>query len=730
MNIAARGTRTHWWVLGTLSAYLLGRSSWGQCGEWEVLGQPTATRNSLIQIIAWDPDGSGDAQELLIVRPMPTPGESTVPLVSWNGDTWQDLRPLLGPYTKPLCVFQGDLLCAAGSPRQVVRVHHGLQTETIAGPEIATTAHFAVAGSAIAYVLGTAQRSNPFRYELVINSLDSQGSWAPVPADFRSSGSTVYAVRATVWNEKLVCVGAFNEVAGIPADRIAVWDGSSWQPFTPFPETNSHLTTGVFQGDLYVVGNRWARRWNNGSWEVPAQNTLPAITQWPLNAQNVAFTSTGLYMLDIGAHFDGVSWQRFDPGIANGTHFFAEWRGRLVTSASVSSSSQHNVLTVMDGQTFVPLTDGLTNAPTALTQWNGELVAAGVCGAGGRIATPAIRWSGNSWHNIGERPQGAPPCDAATAARVWSNALVVGFSGAPGHALWRFDGFTWAPFTASPWSSIQHIAVVNDQLIVKGRVGSASRLAAWTGVDWIDLVSSTEAGTVIAMTNAGGRLVIAGTFTHIGNVEASKVAAWDGVQWSGFGGGPIGVERLGVYRGQPVAGTTSTWSWWNGSEWIDVVGVDGGTSTSGSFAELNGDCINSSLFPKRWSPDFGMRPLGQDETATYGSASQSETIGGTLYATMGSLQPLDVLSVLCASWRDTPTCDCDSIDFNRDNLFPDIADIPDFLSVFQGGLCARQLLTAEGPCNSDIDFNNDGLFPDTLDIQAFLSVFSGGECVQ
>ncbi len=65
---------------------------------------------------------------------------------------------------------------------------------------------------------------------------------------------------------------------------------------------------------------------------------------------------------------------------------------------------------------------------------------------------------------------------------------------------------------------------------------------------------------------------------------------------------------------------------------------------------------------------------------------------------------------------------CDTIDFNHDSLFPDTADIDDFLSVFSGGPCST------GACG-DIDFNNDTLFPDTTDIDALLSVFSGGPCM-
>ncbi|HEX2838596.1 MAG TPA: hypothetical protein VHN77_10755 [Phycisphaerales bacterium] len=69
---------------------------------------------------------------------------------------------------------------------------------------------------------------------------------------------------------------------------------------------------------------------------------------------------------------------------------------------------------------------------------------------------------------------------------------------------------------------------------------------------------------------------------------------------------------------------------------------------------------------------------------------------------------------------------CHSIDFNNDGLFPDTADIDDFLTVFSGGNCPP---TAGYLCDP-IDFNGDGLYPDTLDIDALLSMFSGGPCLR
>jgi hypothetical protein len=68
-----------------------------------------------------------------------------------------------------------------------------------------------------------------------------------------------------------------------------------------------------------------------------------------------------------------------------------------------------------------------------------------------------------------------------------------------------------------------------------------------------------------------------------------------------------------------------------------------------------------------------------------------------------------------------PPGTCDPLDFNNDGLFPDDADLLDFLSVLAGGPCSVEAC-------SDIDFNNDGLFPDDTDLLAFLRVLAGGSC--
>jgi hypothetical protein len=62
---------------------------------------------------------------------------------------------------------------------------------------------------------------------------------------------------------------------------------------------------------------------------------------------------------------------------------------------------------------------------------------------------------------------------------------------------------------------------------------------------------------------------------------------------------------------------------------------------------------------------------------------------------------------------------CDSIDFNRNNVYPEDQDVIDFFSVLAGADC---------PACRDIDFNNNGVFPEDQDVIDFFNVLAGGIC--
>ncbi|HLP82891.1 MAG TPA: LamG-like jellyroll fold domain-containing protein [Phycisphaerales bacterium] len=62
---------------------------------------------------------------------------------------------------------------------------------------------------------------------------------------------------------------------------------------------------------------------------------------------------------------------------------------------------------------------------------------------------------------------------------------------------------------------------------------------------------------------------------------------------------------------------------------------------------------------------------------------------------------------------------CDSIDFNRNGVFPEDQDVTDFFTALAGDSCST--------C-ADIDFNNNGVYPEDQDIIDFFTVLAGGAC--
>jgi hypothetical protein len=107
----------------------------------------------------------------------------------------------------------------------------------------------------------------------------------------------------------------------------------------------------------------------------------------------------------------------------------------------------------------------------------------------------------------------------------------------------------------------------------------------------------------------------------------------------------------------------------------------------------------------------------QDANASVVAPSGAATARVVLSFTQGSQ-----LSSGAAWWDDVTfgaESDCDTIDFNRDGVFPADDDVVQFFSVLAGGACTT--------CG-DIDFNNDGVFPDDQDISDFFNVLAGGPC--
>lgn len=154
-----------------------------------------------------------------------------------------------------------------------------------------------------------------------------------------------------------------------------------------------------------------------------------------------------------------------------------------------------------------------------------------------------------------------------------------------------------------------------------------------------------------------------------------------------------------------------------------VLGVTSRGGVVGFYRESINAAIDEVYRPYYWSARAGfvnLLPTGPGYPSpllvSYPIAVSPD---GTRVAVGGTLLTGDP-NLLRVVTNDGGSSGCDSIDFNRNELFPEDQDLVDFLGVLAGGACPSQ------PC--DVDFNNDGLFPDDQDLIAFLRVLAGGNC--
>jgi len=64
---------------------------------------------------------------------------------------------------------------------------------------------------------------------------------------------------------------------------------------------------------------------------------------------------------------------------------------------------------------------------------------------------------------------------------------------------------------------------------------------------------------------------------------------------------------------------------------------------------------------------------------------------------------------------------CTDIDFNNNGVYPEDADVIDFLNVLAGAPC-------DFPACDTIDFNRNAVFPEDQDVIDFFTVLAGGTC--
>jgi hypothetical protein len=439
--------------------------------------------------------------------------------------------------------------------------------------------------------------------------------WAPLGAGFDLSVAALAVV-----NGVLYAGGEFTSSGGTPLAHVARWDGSAWQPLggglDDLPRAlieyhGSLIAAGNFTRAGAVAANHVAR-WDGTSWSALGTGTdggfagrVTSLTVY--HDELIAagyFTQAGGTESHAIAAWNGASWHGVGGGVESIVYALAVYHDRLIAGGSFISAGPVALsegIAQWDGTSWTALATrtGRTGGSTtymsvfALAVHDDELVVAGDFDVASEVmAVGVARWDGVGWHPFGWGQSDAYYLSFVSCFAVYDGRVIIAGRLAhrqstvfPSVDIRVWDGVTmdlleWR-VEASATPEVAALAVFGGELVAGGsftRIGDvdASFLAAWDGRAWHALGASPDAPVQTLLVWNGG-LIAAGPFTTIGGVAASHIARWDGSAWSPLGAGVNdAVACLVPFGGDLVAGgfftaaggvPASRIARWDGSAW-------------------------------------------------------------------------------------------------------------------------------------------------------------------
>jgi hypothetical protein len=324
----------------------------------------------------------------------------------------------------------------------------------------------------------------------------------------------VYAM--TTWDpdaagplaELLVVGGSFTHANGAGANRIATWNGESWQ--TLGAGMNSDVRSlCVHNGDLIAAG---------------------------------PFTSADGIPCNRVARWDGAAWQPLGPGMNEWVYSVAVHDGELYAGGVFTIAGQNSASRVArwDGSAWQPVGGGVAGPGVpivfALRSHGGRLIAAGSFSTAGAVpVTNIAAWDGADWAALTSGLSGTPIPQALTLAELNGDLIVAGAfttaGGAPANNIAKWNGATWSPMSLGANGPVYALAVYDNALIAAGNFTLAGgvpcqKIARWTDIDgWQPLAEGLN-NTGRAVGAFRGELVSGGLFTLAGGQASQFLGHW------------------------------------------------------------------------------------------------------------------------------------------------------------------------------------------------------------
>jgi hypothetical protein len=481
-------------------------------------------------------------------------------------------------------------------------------------------------------VTDAAGKSLPARFVKNANGLeirvDDAGATYPVridptftDADWLSLGGvggasdTVYAM---AWYQMQLCVaGTFTAVGTTAANRIALWNGSTWSALGTGVSagTTTQVNALAVSGNVLYAGGDFTvaggisvtsiAKWDGSTWSALGTGLsggMPTrIYSLAMSGSNLYvggdFTTAGATTVNGIAKWDGSTWSALGTGMsANYVSALAVSGGTLYAGGYFNKAGGITVNNIAkwDGATWSALGAGTTGEVNALAVSGGDLYVGGLFDTAGGVSTSSIaKWNGTIWSKLGAAGTDPNAFGLVNALVVSGSDLYVGgkylmIGGVSANNIAKWNGTTWSALGAGVSGGvatpINALAVSGSDLYVGGQFTAAggtnaNDLAKWDGSIWSPLGTGMN-NYVSALAVSGNNLYVGGSFTTAGGISANEIAKWDGSTWSALGtgmsgGGPyvysLAVSGSNLYAGGSflTAGGVSAnnIAKWDGTTW-------------------------------------------------------------------------------------------------------------------------------------------------------------------
>jgi hypothetical protein len=322
--------------------------------------------------------------------------------------------------------------------------------------------------------------------------------------------------------EELVVAGSFTSVNGVPANRIARWNGTEWRPL-------GTGLTGLYAGVAAL-----------------------AIYDGELIAGGHFSTAGGVTCSSI-ARWDGANWHPLGTGMDDDVYALAVYDGALIAGGRfwIAGGVSCSQIASWDGASWWPLGTGTNGSVRALAVYDGALIVGGRFSSAGDGPVQGIaRWdsSPQTWSPMGsgfywESWYWPDPCVCDPTCNVPCPPVLIS------------DPGELRSLTVLPSGDL----VAGGRFTAANGVGGMYNIARWTGSSWQALGAGVGWGDqdewVYAMTVLNEVLYVGGKFLSAGGGGANRIAQWNGTAWEPLGVGVNGaVYAFAEYRGELVVG--------------------------------------------------------------------------------------------------------------------------------------------------------------------------------